>query len=242
MIRDALMKELIKKEPVTPFTDRVRELAGRGVSTVLVIGGSSEYLAVADKILMMDDFKMSDITGPARRIAPARRDSRTGHADWAVSRHMGGEGFTSYPNGGGTERLEVSDTGFVIIGDERIDVRYLHGIKTPGQISALAFILRYLTKSGDAQPMDALESRALLMRGIVKKVESRTMDIAGRLDDLYDLISERGIALVDTGFFTGMNRFLDLPRKQEVRAAINRMRGVEWVSSAFADAPAFLRA
>jgi hypothetical protein len=229
MIRDALMKELIKKEPVTPFTDRVRELAGRGVSTVLVIGGSSEYLAVADKILMMDDFKMSDITGPAQNLIPKRLDAQTEHADWVVSRHMGGEGFTSYPNGGGTERLEVSDTGFVIIGDERIDVRYLHGIETPGQVSALAFILRYLTKSGDAQPMDALEARALLMRGVVKKVESRTLDIAGRLDELYGLISERGIALVDTGFFAGMNRFLDLPRKQEVRAAINRMRGVEWV-------------
>jgi hypothetical protein len=37
-----------------------------------------------------------------------------------------------------------------------------------------------------------------------------------------------GLHVIDTGFFTGMSRFLDLPRKMELRAAINRMRGLTW--------------
>lgn len=41
MIRDRMMKELIKKEPITPFTDRAGELyKTQGVSSILVIGGS----------------------------------------------------------------------------------------------------------------------------------------------------------------------------------------------------------
>lgn len=43
MIRDRMMKALIEKEPITPFTDRVNELHKvHGVSTILVIGGSGE--------------------------------------------------------------------------------------------------------------------------------------------------------------------------------------------------------
>ena len=43
MIQDPVMRILVEKEPVTPFVDRVRELQERkGVSTILVIGGSSE--------------------------------------------------------------------------------------------------------------------------------------------------------------------------------------------------------
>lgn len=69
MIRDARMKKLIEHEPITPFTDIVRPLADEGVSTILVIGGSGEYLSVADKILMMDNFILSDATEKARKIA-----------------------------------------------------------------------------------------------------------------------------------------------------------------------------
>ena len=36
------MKRLIEREPITPFTDRVRGLAERGVSTILVIVSSDD--------------------------------------------------------------------------------------------------------------------------------------------------------------------------------------------------------
>lgn len=72
MIRDRMMKELIKREPITPFTDRVGELyASCGVSTILVIGGSGEYLAVADPIYLMEDYLIHDVTGRSREICEA---------------------------------------------------------------------------------------------------------------------------------------------------------------------------
>lgn len=44
MIRDALMRRIVKDEVIIPFTDRIRSITKqKGVSTILVIGGSGEY-------------------------------------------------------------------------------------------------------------------------------------------------------------------------------------------------------
>jgi hypothetical protein len=251
MIRDAVMKTLIKNEPITPFTDRVRELAAKGVSTVLVIGGSGEYLNVADRVYMMDEFTMSDVTERAKELAASApltvsasfassrvavnpinvktdivTQSAQPAADWSTSRLMSASGFTSYPENSGTERLEVSDTGFIIIGDERIDMRALHDIATPAQTDALAFMLRYLM-NGVGGEANELERMALLMRGLSGKLNESLIDIAELISGLYAKIEAEGFDIINTGFFSGMNRFLDMPRAFELRAVINRMRRIK---------------
>ena len=72
MIRDRRMQALIpkKEEPITPLIDRVRSLwETRGVSCVIVIGGSGDYLDVADTVVAMNEFRASDVTADARRVA-----------------------------------------------------------------------------------------------------------------------------------------------------------------------------
>lgn len=225
MIRDALMKDLIKKEPVTPFTDRVRELSACGISTILVIGGSGEYLSVADKVYMMDDFIISDATLHAKSIAHMPSEPPC-NADWLSKRILLSNGFTSYPKGIGSERLEVTDTDFIIIGDEHIDIRELHDIATDAQVSALAFMLRFLEHG--AVNCNELEMLALAMRGLNSLANGYDIDIAGSIKKLYEQIEKEGINIIDTGFFTNINRFFDLPREIDLRAAINRMRCVTW--------------
>ncbi len=70
MMRDETMRRLIPKEPIIPFTDRILELKEQGVSTVLVIGGSGEYLKYADRILLLEDYLISDITERLCRSQP----------------------------------------------------------------------------------------------------------------------------------------------------------------------------
>ena len=226
MIRDQMMKALIEKEPITPFTDRVRELAVRGVSTILVIGGSGEYLSVADQIYLMDAFVIHDATDRAKAIAGPPAD-KPKPASWSVHRNMRSGKFRSYPTGAGRERLEVSDTGFIVIGDERIDVRALHDVATPAQVDALAFMLRFLCR-GAEDSMTELEELAFAMRGLERRRVDNAIDIEAKILDLYAKIEQEGLNIVDTGFFTGMSRFLDLPRASELRAAIYRMRQVNW--------------
>jgi predicted ABC-class ATPase len=225
MIRDKFMKELIKKEPITPFTDRVRELSANGTSTILVIGGSGEYLSVADKIYMMDEFVICDATARAKRIAPEESQPPV-TADWTIHRVMCGDRFTSYPQDSGTEKLEVSDTGFILCGDERIDIRALHDIATAAQVDALAFMLRFLQNTSAEK--NELEILARTMRGLAYTASDCEIDISAKIDQLYEHLLRNGFDRIDTGFFVTMNRFLDLPRKIELHAAIHRMRHVIW--------------
>lgn len=207
MIRDRMMKELIEKEPITPFTDRVRELLSRHrVSTILVIGGSGEYLSVADKVYMMNDFVIQDVTPRAKDLCANNRviSEAPEEANWRQQRALKHEGFTSYPENASSEKLCISEMGFIMIGDEKIDVRGLHNIITPNQIYALGFILRYLQ----------------LFNG------DDTIDLTKSIDMLYCKIQEEGLDIVYSSYFTTCERFLDLPRKQEVLACINRMRKV----------------
>ncbi|HSM61283.1 MAG TPA: ABC-ATPase domain-containing protein, partial [Longimicrobiales bacterium] len=78
MIRDRRMQELVPKEgePITPFVDRVRDLAEPGVSTVLVVGGSGDYLDVADTVIRMRDYLPSEVTERAREVAAAHPTGR----------------------------------------------------------------------------------------------------------------------------------------------------------------------
>ena len=207
MIRDRMMKELIEKEPITPFTDRVNELhKTHGVSTILVIGGSGEYLSVADKIYMMEDYLIHDVSDKSKNICSTYNVTSVfpSSANWQQCRTLYSDRFSSYPEGSGTEKLEVSDMGFVIIGDEKIDVRGLHDIVSPRQLDTLGFMLRYLEVSND----------------------DRKIDIERKINDLYARIDEEGIDFLYSSFFTTCERFLDLPRKQELMALINRMRRI----------------
>ncbi len=210
MIRDRMMKELIEKEPITPFTDRVNELyKTRGVSTILVIGGSGEYLSVADKIYMMEDYLIHDVTAKSKNICHSYDVTAVlpSPANWQQCRTLYSDRFSSYPEGSGTERLEVSDMGFVIIGDEKIDIRGLHDIVSPRQLDTLGFMMRYLEVSNN----------------------DRKIDIEKKINDMYARIDEEGIDFLYSSFFTTCERFLDLPRKQELMALINRMRRINMI-------------
>ncbi len=213
MIRDRMMKELIQKEPITPFTDRVNELhVTHGVSTILVIGGSGEYLSVADNIYMMEDYRIRNVTEKSRGICSVYgvTAQSPAAANWNQERILCSDFFTSFPDEIGREKLEISDMGFVLIGDEQIDIRGLYNIVSSRQINALGFMLRFLEISNNDQRINLEE----------------------KINGLYTQIEEEGLDFLYSPFFTTCERFLDLPRKEELMALINRMRRINYVWNA----------
>eukprot|EP00759_Apiculatamorpha_spiralis_P006027 PhF_6_TR13558/c0_g1_i1/m.21673 len=69
MIRDELIALLVKEEPITPFVSRVQELYRTlGVSTIIVVGGSGQYLRVGDVILGMVAYRPHDFTEATRNL------------------------------------------------------------------------------------------------------------------------------------------------------------------------------
>ena len=71
MIRDIRMKTLIakEKEPITPFVEHVRSLyEEKGISTVIVMGGSGDYFSLADVVIGMIEYSPHDLTSQAHQI------------------------------------------------------------------------------------------------------------------------------------------------------------------------------
>ena len=204
MIRDNIMRKLIENDPIVPFTERVRELhTKKGISTILVIGCSSEYLGIADKIYIMKDYVLRDITLEAKSMCHIQPDNELDCADWDNSKALCAKGFSSYPQNCNTEKLEtLGKMGYVVIGDEIIDIKSLYNVVTIGQKNALGFMLRYL---------ETINNKSII-------------DIHQQLDRLYHKIEEEGLDCVFSSFFTNCERFLELPRKIDVLSLINRMR------------------
>lgn len=74
MIRDERMQALVNKgdEPITPLVDRIGQLKDQlSISTILVMGGSGDYLDVADTVIQMHDYQAVDVTEKAREVVKA---------------------------------------------------------------------------------------------------------------------------------------------------------------------------
>ena len=72
MVRDSRMQRLVPKEmePITPLVDQVRNLyREHRVSTIIVMGGNSDYFEVADTIIAMHEYAPRVVTEEARSRA-----------------------------------------------------------------------------------------------------------------------------------------------------------------------------
>lgn len=79
MVRDRKIQELIShdKEPITPFIEKVGALKNQlDVSTIIVVGGLGDYFSVSDNVLMLDEYRVTDITERAKAIDEKYRDSK----------------------------------------------------------------------------------------------------------------------------------------------------------------------
>ncbi|EIA0834064.1 P-loop domain-containing protein [Vibrio parahaemolyticus] len=71
MIRDERMQALVAKgdEPITPLVDRIGQLRdGLDISTIIVMGGSGDYLDVANTVIQMHDYQAVDVTEKAKQV------------------------------------------------------------------------------------------------------------------------------------------------------------------------------
>ncbi|HEV8339193.1 MAG TPA: ABC-ATPase domain-containing protein [bacterium] len=205
MIRDPLMQRLVPKalEPITPFVDQVRHLfQAHGISTVLVMGGSGDYFAVADTVILMDAYQPRVVTEEARRIAAERRDLRAAEGrpfEGARSRVPLPHGFNLYRD----RRIRVDARGVrtITFGRDTIDLSAVEQIVDASQTRAIGDAIFY-----------ALE------RGYFDGVRT----LRQVLDALEADFAERGLEALSS--HEGHPGDYALPRRHEIAAAINRLR------------------
>lgn len=151
MIRDEQMRRLIHKEPIIPYTDRVRFLYEReGVSSVLVIGGSSEYLCHADLILMMENYQLLDVTETAKEMVSNR----------AINENLEGASWDKYRYWEMEEQnlllsfcqlVSAENSKLIQIDGCTADVTRLTALTSENQLHTLAYFLKKILAEGDGE-------------------------------------------------------------------------------------------
>jgi len=209
MIRDEKMKALVApdKEPITAFVMKVRPLFEElGVSTVLVVGGSGDFFAVADAVIMMDEYATCDVTAQAREIAENAAAMPPPSAFGPITkrrllrRGLAAEG-----------KVAARNLRCIQYGETEVELSCVEQLVEISQARAIGDCLQRLSdgdllKNGKAFP-----------------------------DVMFDLekeITAAGKAIGECGL-DGLSRsrepcpFYVLPRRLEIAAAVNRLRTAE---------------
>ncbi|MDC4232591.1 ABC-ATPase domain-containing protein [Actinomyces sp. B33] len=142
LIRDARMRRLVAapKEPITPLVDRIGALArDRGVSTVLVMGGSGDYLDVADRVLMLDTYRCVDVTDRARQVAEEMPRDRSDEEGFAPGRERCP---VRVRPGESRSKTKASGVDQVVLDRQVVNVSDVEQIVDPGQTEAIAWMMR----------------------------------------------------------------------------------------------------
>ncbi|CAL8468571.1 g8111 [Coccomyxa elongata] len=208
MIRDARMQALVKKEnePITPFISKIRPLLARGVSSILVMGGSGDYFGVSDTVLRMACYRAADVTTEAHAI-----DQRFGSAS-ALAQNQQSYGTVAcrspvaiYP-GSPSERVKTTtrQTNLIQFGVENLDLSGLEQLVEKSQTRAIAEAL-------------------CLLRGWIGQPHMSGSSLAQLLKRMDAEIDAKGLDALAPGLIAGN---FARPRVFEIGAALNRLRTV----------------
>lgn len=210
LIKDQYMRELIPEDTITPFFDRVREIYRKwGVSTLIVVGGSSEYLGVAHHVMAMRNYRPVDMTDRVRQLAlpepcqPAPpiefKDNRrvmAGNFDPAYHSHRLGKTLAVR-----IKPLRLREK-VLEYGSQQLDLTHLSALVDPHQVTAIGYtLLLARNRFGDASL-----SPSELASALIAQIEKEGLDI---------LLSSDGPPIS-----------MAYPRKMELAAAINRLRNL----------------
>ncbi|MEJ2204441.1 MAG: ABC-ATPase domain-containing protein, partial [Gemmatimonadota bacterium] len=206
MIRDRRMQALVPKdgEPITPFVDRVKDLArDEGVSAVLVLGGSGDYLDVADTVIAMRDYEPHDVTEQARSVAAAFPTGRlpevTEPFPGARPRRLQ-PGCLDPGKGRREVNVKVPDDRTLLFGRETIDLAAVEQLLSRSQIRAVGRALAVVARDH----LDAGTS------------------IPDILDGVEAAVSRSGLDALDPRRVGDLAAF----RRFELAAALNRIRSL----------------
>jgi len=210
LIRDHNMRNLIPEDPITPLFDRVRELHDtHDVSTLIVAGGSSEYLGVAQHVIAMRNYLPVCMTEQARRLAlpqpckPAgpltisdRRRLLIGNFDPAYHARR-----LDKTIGVRIKPLRLQER-ILEYGDAQLDLSKLIALVDPQQVLALGYALLLARIKYSDKPM----SPSALAAALHARIEAQGLEILCGNDN--------------------KPLFLARPRQLELAGAINRLRNL----------------
>ena len=211
MIRDARMKKIIKQDPIIPFTDRVRDIyENTGTSTILVIGGSSEYLDLADNVYLMKDYKLinynSEINSTRQHDFDFFKVNDETPVNWIQNKVINKDLLSSFwknPETGRIQEYLSVDDSNIQVGYRKANIARLNTVFTYPQQTAIAFIIRAIFNSRDTQSNDLFE--------IVTQI--------------YSDINKNGLDTIYTNSFL-VDPDMEMPTLADIMFSLSRMNDI----------------
>ena len=149
MIRDALMQKVIAsdKEPITPFIGKIRPLAEKGISTIMVAGSFGAYFSKADTVIQMDNYRAVDITEKAKEASGSlNREEGENDAGVIIDIHPKFPVMKKHLDFGGRIKTKTLGTDGFMIDHDTVELRYTEQLVCSGQCASLCRMLLYLAE------------------------------------------------------------------------------------------------
>lgn len=158
LIRDGRMQKLIasEKEPITPFVQRVRSLyEDCGVSTIIVLGGSSDYFDSADLVIGMDNYLPYDLTAEAKALCDGSiLDLPVKKGDIALNpceskRFAAPRSINPFvtKRGSQREKLRAHETHALSVGSETIELSLIPQLIDASQTRSIGAAISYAVEN-----------------------------------------------------------------------------------------------
>ena len=145
MIRDERMQALVNKgdEPITPLVDRIGQLkSDLDISTLIVMGGSGDYLDVADTVIQMHDYQPLDVTEKAQEVIkqhPSQRESETESPLQLFSPRSVNRSSLQKILADGKFRVSAKGEDSLRFGKEFIDISALEQLTSSNEVNAIGW-------------------------------------------------------------------------------------------------------
>ncbi|MDH5229413.1 MAG: ABC-ATPase domain-containing protein [Gammaproteobacteria bacterium] len=165
MIRDARMQALVAadKEPITPFLASVRDCFDKqGISSILVMGGSGDYFSVSDTVIMLDNYRVIDVSERAKSLA-SELTIQNNQAALNLSARQPQSDVLQGRRGTREFKFDIYGVHELIYGDSTIDLSGLQQLVDRAQVETIAWVMRHYEKSFMNNSADLLTNVQIIL-------------------------------------------------------------------------------
>ena len=208
MINDPRMKALIAKdkEPITPFLEHVRSLhEEKGISTVIVMGGSGDYFRLADVVIGMIEYVPHDLTAQAHQIV---KDNPSSQDFDVVSptdiQRIPTPNILSASKGKRPIDIKIDELLYMRFGVHKVQVGAVEQLVHTSQLRAIGYAIHYAGRYIDGQ-----RSIMEISRQVLADIREKGLDCLSDREARGDFAEFRSYELAAT-----LNRFRALKVEQ----------------------------
>ena len=199
LTKDALIRAINPNDPIIPFTDRIRELTEScGASVIIVVGAISSYFEYADTLLLVERFKVRNVTD---KLPITRNTDPVSVSAWTPRRYCEKTDGLSQCF---FRTVNTENNRMIILDHYRADILPLSAIASTEQLNSLACAMELmLSRTEDFEIREAAEQ----ITGDIVSDDTRPRTGFERM-------------------LTAANRWYEEIRPIDVICCLSRMRGI----------------